>query len=139
MQGDPPGRAPLQRIIQLTIGLTKPYHHVTLNADFHADIEMWKTFLVSWNGKAFFLNNFWETSDQLHLFADASGSLGFAGIYGQQWFQGVWQPDQTLTSRGYQLHGRSSMQSLLQVQYGANNWSANGLYFTVTTFLWCLL
>ena len=99
----PPGRAFLQRIIQLTIGLTKPYHHVTLNADFHADIEMWKTFLVSWNGKAFFLNNFWETSDQLHLFTDASGSLGFGGIYGTQWFQGAWQPDHTLTSKGISI------------------------------------
>ena len=99
----PPGRAFLQRIIELTIGLTKPYHQVKLKADFFKDIAMWTCFLESWNGKAFFLNNYWESSVELHLFTDASGSLGYGGIFRTQWFQGTWQPHQTLVSPGLSI------------------------------------
>ena len=92
----PPGRPFLQRIINLTIGLKKPFHHVRLNQEFYLDIEMWQYFLKSWNGKAFFLNNYWESSNELLLFTDASGSLGYGGLFGPQWFQGAWQPHQVL-------------------------------------------
>ena len=50
----PSGRAFLQRIINLTIGIKKPYHHVRLNAAFFEDIRMWQIFLKDWNGKQFF-------------------------------------------------------------------------------------
>ena len=53
----PPGRVFLQRIIHLTVGLKKPHHHVRLNQAFFADLAMWRSFLDSWNGKAFFLND----------------------------------------------------------------------------------
>ena len=39
----------------------------------------------------------------MHLFTDASGSLGFGGIHGTQWFQGKWLPHQSLTSKGISI------------------------------------
>ena len=90
----PPGRVFLQRIIHLTVGLKKPHHHVRLNQAFFADLAMWRSFLDSWNGKAFFLNDLWESSHDLSLQTDASGSIGYGGIFGKQWFQGTWKPQQ---------------------------------------------
>ena len=55
----PPGCPFLQRIIQLTHKVTKPHHHIKLNAGFREDIRMWQiflsgiavTFLCNQNGK----------------------------------------------------------------------------------------
>ena len=74
----PPGRAFLQRIINLTRGVPKPHHHV----------KMWQNFLKDWNGTSLFLNPCWENSAELSLYTDASGTLGFGGIFRNQWFQG---------------------------------------------------
>ena len=52
----PPGRAFLQRIINLTVGIKKPHHHMRLTKAFYEDIIMWKLFINNWNGKQFFLN-----------------------------------------------------------------------------------
>ena len=32
----------------------------------------------------------WVTSDQLHLYSDAAGSLGFGAVFGRKWFYGSW-------------------------------------------------
>ncbi len=64
---------------------------------------MWETFLKSWNGKNFFLNQFWESSTSLRLYTDASGSVGFGGIHGSQWFQGRWASHQSLGVAGISI------------------------------------
>ena len=99
----PPGRAFLQRIINLTVGLKKAHHRTRLSKAFFDDLAMWEIFVRGWNGKSFFLNKAWETSFNLHLFTDASGSLGYGGIYGSQWFQGTWLAHQTLSSPGVSI------------------------------------
>ena len=38
----PPGRPFLQRMIELTRNISKPHHHIKLNAGFFKDLEMWK-------------------------------------------------------------------------------------------------
>ena len=40
-----PGRAFLRRLIALTNGLTRPFHHVRLNKEAISDIEAWLQFL----------------------------------------------------------------------------------------------
>ena len=57
---------------------------------------MWQYVFKSWNGRGFFLNNYWESSDELLLYRDPSGSRGFGGLCGKHWFQGTWQPHQVL-------------------------------------------
>ena len=99
----PPGRAFLQRIINLTVGLKKAHHRTRLSKAFFDDLAMWELFVRGWNGKSFFLNKAWESSLNLHLFTDASGSRGFGGIYGSQWFQGTWLAHQTLSSPGVSI------------------------------------
>ena len=76
-----PGRAFLQRIINLTRVVSKPHHHIRLTNDVREDVKMWQFFLKDWNGTSLFLNSFWENSTNLSLYTDASGTLGFWGNF----------------------------------------------------------
>ena len=99
----PPGRPFLQRMIQLTRNVSSAHHHIKLNKGFFKDLAMWETFLTDWNGSNFFLPSSWTTSVSLSLHTDASGSIGFGGIFGSHWFQGTWQPHQQLGSPGISI------------------------------------
>jgi hypothetical protein len=81
----PPGRTFLRRLIDLTIGLQKPYHHRRLNQEAKADLKAWQLFLNHFNGKAFFPSGITHSTSSLHLFTDAS-DLGFGGTFGREWF-----------------------------------------------------
>ncbi|XP_069108938.1 uncharacterized protein [Argopecten irradians] len=84
-----PGRPFLRRLIDLTKGLTKHYHHIRLTSEAKADIKAWQHFIQSYNGVTLFLPDIWESSTHLHFYTDASG-LGFGAVLGTQWFFGEW-------------------------------------------------
>ena len=119
----PPVRVFLQRIINLMCGLKKQHHRIKLTRAFFADLEMWKQFLVGWNGKAFFLNPYWESSVDLQLHTDASGVLGYGGICGSQWFQGRWQPHQMLGARGISINWQELFAIVAACAIWGCNWS----------------
>lgn len=56
------GRTFLRRIIDLTIGLSKPYHHRRLNKESRADLQAWSIFLENFNGRALFHSGITHTS-----------------------------------------------------------------------------
>ena len=87
-----PGRTFLQRVINLTRGVSSRFHHIRLNKEFFKDLEMWKTFLSTWNGRSFFLDTAVTPSPDLELYTDASGTVGFGGFFQGKWFQGKWPP-----------------------------------------------
>ena len=90
-----PGRAFLRRLIDLTRGITKAHHFIRLRHEVKEDLRVWLSFLSSFNGKSFFLNEVWCNSNKLNLFTDASGSIGFGAIFGSEWCYGKW-PDNWL-------------------------------------------
>ena len=47
-----PGRAFLRRLINFTIGVTTPHHHIVLNQAAWVDVAAWDVFLSHFNGKA---------------------------------------------------------------------------------------
>lgn len=47
--------------------------------------------LASLNGKSVFLSQIWFSSDHITLHTDASGSFGFAAIFGLNWFVSHWR------------------------------------------------
>ena len=47
-------RAFLRRLIDLTIGITKPHHHIRLTQQVKLDLRVWQEFLDNFNGRAFF-------------------------------------------------------------------------------------
>lgn len=87
-----PGRAFLRRLCNLTVGISNPRHHISLNTEARADIAAWLHFLSSFNGISMFHQNTWLHSDHLKFFSDASGTLGFAAVFGSHWFAHAWPP-----------------------------------------------
>lgn len=66
---------------------------------------MWKTFIDHGqsSGIGLFLSPLWDTSNTLSLFTDASGSLGYGGIFQKRSFQGKWLPSQQLGQQGISI------------------------------------
>lgn len=85
-----PGRCFLRRLYDLTIGVTCPSFYIRLSCEARADFHMWHTFITSFNGKCLFLNDSWVSSDTLKLFTDAASTVGFAAVFGKQWFAQKW-------------------------------------------------
>ena len=88
-----PSRAFLRRLINLSIGLTKPYQHVRITEEAKNDLKSWLTFLHMFNGKVLFDYGPWTSSDCMHQFTDASGTKGFGAIFKPHWFYGKWPLD----------------------------------------------
>ena len=86
-----PGRAFLRQIYDLAIiGVSKSHHLIRLTKEVKADLRIWQEFLLNFNGRSFFLEDRWYSSQHLHLFTDAAGSLGFGAIFGDRWGYGEW-------------------------------------------------
>ena len=98
----PAGRLFCRRLIQLSTSVDKLHHHVYLNAETREDLKWWHDFLPSWNGKAMFIDPVWKDADDLSLYTDASGALGFGGYFQGSWFRGDWSPSQRLPLRSIQ-------------------------------------
>ena len=88
-----PGRAFLRRLIDLTIGIKAAHYRIRLSGEAKEDMRVWLSFLSSFNGRSFFLDDIWHSSDKLNLFTDAAGSLGFGAIFQNHWCYGKWPVD----------------------------------------------
>ena len=87
-----PGRAFLRRLIDLTLGIRSPHFFIRISKEVKEDLKVWQHFLTGFNGRSFFLNDYWCTSTHLELYTDASGALGYGAVFGQHWCYGEW-PD----------------------------------------------
>ena len=85
-----PGRTFLRRMINLTVGVRRPMHMIRLTSAVKGDLHLWLQFLTQFNGKSFFLDFVWLSSDMIHLYTDASGSLGYGAVFGRNWLYGAW-------------------------------------------------
>ena len=86
-----PGRPFLRRLYDLTKGVTKPCHHIRLTKGTKNDLKLWESFLASYNGKSFIHDTPTATSQDIHLYTDAS-MIGFGEVFGKAWIQGFWPP-----------------------------------------------
>ena len=87
-----PGRTFLRRLINLTRGLKCQNHVCRLNKEAKADLKVWEIFCAQFNGKCIVLPSYWETSQTLHMYTDAS-NIGFGGYLGSKWFAQEWSQD----------------------------------------------
>lgn len=85
-----PGRPFLRRLIDLTTGVPNPNHHISITREARADMAAWLLFLRSFNGVSLIHDLQWRDNDALRLYTDASGSLGFAAVFGMHWFVSTW-------------------------------------------------
>jgi hypothetical protein len=87
-----PGRAFLRRLINHTLGITKPHHHIHIKTSAQLDIQCWLQFLQKYNGVSVFINQPWIHADTINLYADAAGTKGYAVVYGSKWAAGPFPP-----------------------------------------------
>jgi hypothetical protein len=85
-----PGRAFLRRLINLTIGVQKPYYYLRITRSVREDLLLWRAFLQGFNGRSLMLPDRWLNSQDIQLFTDAAGSLGYGATLRSQWFYGAW-------------------------------------------------
>ena len=63
---------------------------IWLSKDVKEDLLVWQSFLSGFNGRSFFLADQWKNSNQLELYTDASGALGYGAVFGRHWCYGQW-------------------------------------------------
>ena len=90
-----PGRAFLRRIYGFYSPLMLPHHHVRVKQEMKDDLSVWLSFLED---PAVYCRPFIDftqilTATQLDWFTDASGKIGYGGIFGNHWLQGRWNQD----------------------------------------------
>ena len=85
-----PARAFSRRLHNLTIGLSRPYHHRKITEQVRQDLLVWKKFLSSFNRKTFFLDYHFLSQQVLQLYTDSSTTIGYGGFFGDKWFYGSW-------------------------------------------------
>lgn len=85
-----PGRAFLRRLINLTIGVSKPYHEICLNKQARLDLKAWAEFIDNFNRRSIFLDEVWKDSEKLQMYTDAAGSLSYGTVFDSKWFYGKW-------------------------------------------------
>ena len=72
-----PGRCFLRRLVDLTKGVSRPNHRVTLNKAARKDLSAWLIFVEFFNGSSLLLQERWVTSPSLDLYTDAAGFFRF--------------------------------------------------------------
>lgn len=112
------GRLFLRRLIDLTTTVKPLHRRVTFHSQARADIQWWREFLPSWNGKAKFLKPHWTRAVDLDLFTNDSGQHWFGAYFAGDWFRGDWQPLQRLPCRPIQW------QELFVIIAAATIWSS---------------
>ena len=84
----PVGKPFLRRLIDATKGHSVS-SAIRITEEMRADLSIWQSFLLKYNGISVITSFRPCDSHQLGLFSDASND-GFAGIYAAQWIQGKW-------------------------------------------------
>lgn len=88
----PAGRPFLRRLSNLTIGLKQAHHTKKVTWETRRDLKVWQEFLHNFNGRSFFVEDGWLSSDVLNLYTDSS-KLGFGLTMGTHWSFGEWDEE----------------------------------------------
>ena len=88
-----PGRSFISRLISKAYTVKNLYHRIRISRSMRMDCGLWRSFLQDWNGKSLFLSReSWHTEPEFST--DASGSLGYGGVFGKNWFSCRWKNEE---------------------------------------------
>ena len=85
-----PGRAFLQSLYSLTVGLKKKNHFKRLTLQAKADLNVFLRFLEKYNGISFYRNQMFLSPNTKHIYSDAAKSLGYGAYLDTAWFSKAW-------------------------------------------------
>lgn len=86
----PAGRSFMFRLFQVAYSVEPYHHHVTITSAAKADLRMWQHFLQNWNGVSLFIDVHRSLAEDMDLYTDASGTIGYGGFFKGAWFYGPW-------------------------------------------------
>lgn len=125
-----PGRTFLSRLFRAAKGVRELHHRVTLTSDCKADIRMWTYLIKFWNGVSMFLETTETSSDDLDLYTDASGTLGFGGYWQGRWFCGSWSATSLdLVDEDLSIAYQELYPIAVAVQLWGKSWSRRRIIF----------
>ena len=82
------GRTFLRHLFSILARSSSRHHYIHLDNSARADLRWWACFLRHWCGRSFFYTS---TLPSVHVYTDASGSVGCGGILvPHYWFQIRW-------------------------------------------------
>ena len=85
-------------MINLTIGKKYPHHFIRITKEIKHDLHIREIFFQSFNGKSFFSEEAWVTSDRVRFYTDAAKSKAYGIVFGSQWAYGE-RPNNWKTER----------------------------------------
>ena len=85
-----PGRAFLQRLYALTVGVKQPYHFVKINTQAKQDLLLWLHFLKNFNGVTLYRTEMFLSPSAVNFYTDAAKSFGYGAVFGNHWFSERW-------------------------------------------------
>ena len=88
----PLGRPFLRRLFDLTRGVRRPHHRVTMTKAARLDLTAWRIFLSAFNGRSLMDIQRWQREPGILLETDAAGGSGLCAICGSAWLFGSWPP-----------------------------------------------
>lgn len=97
-----PGRAFLRRLHNATIGVTELHYHIRITQSMRQDMYMWISFLESFNGAVYFLDQEWTSDKNINFYTDSAGSfnLGCGAYFNGEWcffpWPETWAPSDVL-------------------------------------------
>ena len=94
----PAGRIFLRRLIDLSCTVQRMHHHIRITNEARLDMQWWLDFLPSWPGTSLILDTDWSSSTAMHLFTDASSTVGWGAYWSGRWLQAHWSPTQSSRS-----------------------------------------
>ena len=112
-------------MINLLSAFRREDHFIRLNREFHLDLTWCCEFFHSWNGHSFLSYPKWAPVPDLQISSDATGSIGYGAIIGQEWFVGVWSAAQMPLSIAY----KELFPVVLAASLWGHQWSAKRLEF----------
>lgn len=86
----PHGRSFVSRLLALASSVQNLKDIIVLDDGCRSDLRFWASLCEEWNGISFFYNDLVESSDSLQFFTDAAPSIGFGGLFCNEWFADVW-------------------------------------------------
>ncbi|XP_063044381.1 uncharacterized protein LOC134438696 [Engraulis encrasicolus] len=89
----PQGRAFVSNLLTTAHSVPALDDPVSLDAHCMKDLEMWRMFLLQWNGHSMFYEDHLSSPEDIRLFTDAAPSVGFGGYYDGRWFASPWPPE----------------------------------------------
>ncbi|KAM3912164.1 uncharacterized protein RB166_020655 [Leptodactylus fuscus] len=92
----PMGRVFSRRLSLSTRGISSPYHRIRLTRSLKSDLSVWMSFLEKYNGRTC-MQSLEVSNQDISLYTDAAGSLGFGAILGREWCASSWPPEWATT------------------------------------------